>query len=145
MFLRLKSLFFDTIFLKKSLSFWGAETPFSSKNSPSIFQRGKSLLNLRFFANFTKKFKLLISLDLKLLEVFWGHFWTFYVIWVFATEIIDFWLDFFRKVILFLRGWQAFPVINFYSLFYRSIPPLNFQIYDFWEKLICSYLLIKGS
>ena len=33
----------------------GAETPFFVKSSPSIFPRGKSLLNLRFFANFVKK------------------------------------------------------------------------------------------
>ena len=54
MFLRLKSLFFDTIFLKKSQSFCRAETPFSSKNSPSIFHMGEIALKFAFFANFTK-------------------------------------------------------------------------------------------
>ena len=82
---------------------------------------------------------------LRLLEAFWGHFWTFCVFWVSEAEIIDFWLHFFEKVIMFLRGSQAFPVINFRSPFPWRIPLLNFQLSDFWEKLNCPYLLIYSS
>ena len=138
MFLNLKSLFFDTFFFEKITKFLRGWDTFFVKKFTEYLSQGEIALKFAIFCEFCEKFKLLISLDLKLLEVFWGHFWTSYVIWVFATEIIDFWLDFFGKIIMFLRGWQAFPVINFQSLFYHSIPPLNFQIYDFWEKLNCS-------
>ena len=46
--------FLIPFFFKKSPSFWGGESPFSSKNLPYIFPRGKSLLKLRFFGNFVK-------------------------------------------------------------------------------------------
>ena len=97
------------------------------------------------FPEFGEIFKLLIFLNLRLLEAFWGHLWTLCVFWVFGPEIIDFWLHFFEKVIIFLRGSQAFPVINFRSPFPRRIPLLNFILSDFWEKLNCPYLLINSS
>ena len=38
-FLLLKSFFFDTIFMKKAPSFWGAQTPFSSRNCNFLILR----------------------------------------------------------------------------------------------------------
>ena len=145
MFLNLKSLFFDTIFFEKITKFLRGWVAFFVKKFTLHLSQGEIALKIAFFCEFCEKFKLLISLDWRLLEVFWDHIWTSYVFWVFATKIFDFWFHFFGKIIMFLRGSQAFPVINFRSPFPRRIPLLNFKHSDFWEKLNFPYLLINSS
>ena len=127
MFLNLKSLFFDTIFLKKSLSLWGAETPFRQKFSVYL-SPGDIALKFAVFCAF--KFELLISLDWSLLDNFWGHFWATYVFRVFTTEIIVFWLLFFGKDLMFLRGREAFPGKKFPKPLSGGYTDLKFR--NFW-------------
>ena len=131
MFLNLKSLFFDTIFFEKITKFLRGWVAFFVKKFTLHLSQGEIALKIAFFCEFCEKFKLLISLDWRLLEVFWEHIWTSYVFRVFATKIIDFWLHFFVKVVMFLTGWEAFPIINLRSHFPTGIPLLNFQFSNF--------------
>ena len=142
MFLYLKSLFFDTIFLKKSLTFWGAETPFSSKNLLSIFPRGKSLLNflsLKIKTLITSWIKaprrLLMSfLDFKYFSCCW--------IWNHCFLIPFFW----KKSQSFWGAETPFFVKSSPSIFPRGKSLLKLRFFaNFVKKLNCSYLLLDGS
>ena len=102
---------------------------FSIHNEP--FSRGEIAL---IFPNFQIQ-NLLITLDWRLLDAFWCHFWTLSIFHVFACEIIVFWYHFFEKITNFLRGWDAFFVKKFTEHLPAGDIALKFAIFcEFCEK-----------
>ena len=73
------------VYLRKSLSFWEAKTPFPSKKCRYAFL-GEITLKFR-ISNFKIYSDLLLTLDQGLLEAFWGHFWELSIFLVFGVTI----------------------------------------------------------
>ena len=116
--------------MKTSQLFWCAENPFSINNEP--ISQGKIALK---FPNFQIQ-NLLITLDWRLLDAFWCHFWTLSIFHVFEAKVIVFWYYFFWKIAKFLRGGYAFSVKKFSSRFPRGKSRLNFLYLKILNLLI---------
>ena len=122
-------------FFEKITKFlWGWDA-FFRENLSEHLSRGEIALKFAIFCQFCEKFKLLITLDKKLLEAFWDNFWALHIFWVFATKIIVSWLHFFGKGAKFLRGWEAFSGKKIFKPFLAANTALKFP---YEEKLNCS-------
>ena len=136
MFLTEIIVFLYDFFWKKQKVSEGLRRLFYQKISEHL-SRGEIALKLAIFRIFVKKLNcsyLLIKSSKKHFESIFELI-DFFCVWAWNHWFLSIFL---RKIYMFLRGREAFPVINFSSIFPRRIPLLKFRISDFWEKLNCS-------
>ena len=115
----LKSLFFDYIFLEKSIIFCGAEKPFSVIKFPNLFPGGIPLVFFQ-ISNFWEKMKLLITLDYRLLETFKVIFGHYVFLMFLKLKSLSFYYIFLEKILSLWGADMPFPSKKIYPNCFRG-------------------------